>query len=105
MNRRSSREVLDCAGRARQRRRFRMARDARDLIRVRKKSGFRKWNDIFDGSLCEQPHLQIGTTGMDGSLREQPQSKRLAREPQPLGDSYPLTLSFSPFQGERLPAP
>ena len=82
-----------------------MERDDRDGACVREKSGVGKWNNILAGSLCEQSDLQIGTTVVDGSLRKRPQSKTLASEPQRLGDSYPLTLSFAPFQGERVPAP
>src|SRR5213076_2173943 len=39
MNRLPSRDVLDCAGRAKRRRRFRMTRDARDRTSVGEKSG------------------------------------------------------------------
>src|SRR5882672_9335816 len=91
MNRLPPHEVLDCAGRAEngttvttyrfaveRRRRFRRAGDAGDRVSVREKSGVGKWNNIFDGSLCEQSDLQIGTTGSDGSRCEQPQSKMRA---------------------------
>jgi hypothetical protein len=56
-----------------------MARDARDRANVRAKSGVGKWNNIFDGSRCEQSDLQIRTKGSDGSRCEQPQSKAQAR--------------------------
>jgi hypothetical protein len=60
------------AGRAERRRRFRMSSDGRDRVSVREKSSVGKWNNIFDGSLCEQSDLP-------------PQSKMLVREPHRLG--------------------
>src|ERR1041385_1051545 len=78
MNRQLFREVLDCAGRAERRRRFRIARNSRDRVGIRKKSVVGKWKNIFDGSLCEQSDLPTGTTVVDGSLREQPHSKTCA---------------------------
>ena len=56
-----------------------MSRDARDCFGVQQKSGVGNWNNIFDDSLSEQSDLQIGTTVVDGSLREPPLSKARAR--------------------------
>jgi hypothetical protein len=55
-------------------------------------SGVGKWNNIFDGSLCEQSDLQIGTTVVDGPLREQPQSKGFARPATIPGDTDRLPV-------------
>jgi hypothetical protein len=60
---RFSREVLDCAGRAERRRRFRMARGVRERINAREKSGV----------ASDLP----------------PQSKMLTRERKRLGASWP----------------
>jgi hypothetical protein len=67
-----SREVLDCAGKAKRRRRFRIERNVRERVSVQQKSGVGKWNNIFDGSRCEQSDLP-------------PHSKTLTREGQGLG--------------------
>src|ERR1051325_347230 len=63
------------------------------IRQVREKSGVGDWNNSFDGSRCEQSDLQIGTTVMDGSLREQPQSMRRSRKRQRLSGSSPRCAS------------
>src|ERR1041385_1481407 len=57
MNRPSSRKVLDCAGGAERRQRFRTVIDTPDRVRLRPKRGVGGWNNIFDGSLRKQSGL------------------------------------------------
>src|ERR1041385_7263481 len=69
-----SRTILDCAAKSDATALSDGARRSRRSQRLRE-SGVGKWNNIFAGSLCEGPDLQIGTTGSDGSRCEQPRSK------------------------------